>query len=540
MTLDTTKRAETIARMRETAYDLLVIGGGITGAGIAMDAATRGLKVGLVEMQDFGSGTSSRSTKLIHGGLRYLKQLEIALVREVGQERAILFKNAPNLVVPEKMLLPITERGSLGKYATSMGLFVYEQLAGVPKDEQRKMLSVIETLKAEPLLEQEGLEGGGLYYEYRTDDARLTIEVMKTAVIHGADCLNYVQATRFLNTDGKVTGIEAKDLLTDTTFELSGKTVINATGPWVDTLREKADGLGNKRLHPTKGVHLVVPYMRLPLRQAAYFDTEDGRMIFAIPRDNITYIGTTDTSYTGSLTDPQTTAQDVQYLLDAVNAMFPSAKLTAENVESSWSGVRPLIHEKGKSPSELSRKDEIFVSKSGVISIAGGKLTGFRKMAERAVDRAYDELKKMGLPYAKCKTSKVQISGGRMPEGREAFRKQWQERSQQEGWEEHTVDRLVRYYGSNITQIMDLGTENGKVNWLLGEVRYAVRNEGVTNLEDLLIRRNGRLYFDRGSISLLRESYLEALANELGWSKEEIKKQNQAFESAYQEVVRFD
>lgn len=538
MTLDTRNRSESLRSMQNKTYNLLVIGGGITGAGIAMDAATRGLSVGLVEMQDFGAGTSSRSTKLIHGGLRYLKQLEFALVREVGQERKILFKNAPHIVIPEKMLLPITKKGSLGKLGTSVGLYVYELLAGVPREERRKMLSPISTLKAEPLLNNDDLQGGGLYYEYRTDDARLTIEVMKTAVAQGADCLNYVKALEFLHTDGKVSGIKAQDLLEGEEFELTAKAVINATGPWVDTLRGKEGNLGKKRLHPTKGIHLVVPYLRLPLRQAVYFDTSDGRMIFAIPRDNITYIGTTDTNYKGALDQPGVTQADVAYILDAVNAMFPSRNLTVEHVESTWSGIRPLIHEEGKSPSELSRKDEIFVSDSGVVSIAGGKLTGFRKMAERAVDRVYKELNGT-LSFTKCTTDQLQISGGNMPEGRSAYIKFWRERAKKEGWEEFTLDRLVRYYGSNVTRLMELGTENGKVNWLKGEVRYAIQEEGVTNLSDLMIRRNGRLYFDRGTISLRLESYSTVLARELGWTDEERKRQEASFQEEYEAVVQF-
>jgi glycerol-3-phosphate dehydrogenase len=385
-------------------YDILVIGGGITGAGIALDAAARGLKVALIEKNDFAHGTSSRSTKLIHGGLRYLKQLEIALVREVGQERAILHHNAPHIVIPEKMLLPIIEGGSLGKYSTSLGLYVYDRLAGVQRNERRKMLSKEETLQLEPQLRQDILKGGGVYIEYRTDDARLVIEVLKTAVEKGALPINYCEAVSFIYEEKQVAGVVCRDSLQGDSFTIKARKVINAAGPWVDKLRKLDNSLNGKRLHLTKGVHLVVSKDRLPLRQSVYFDIPgDGRMMFAIPRGKVVYLGTTDTSYTESPDHPLTTEEDVAYVLKATNHMFPAANLSPDDVISTWAGLRPLIHEDGKSPSELSRKDEIFVSASGLLSMAGGKLTGFRKMAERVVDMvAADLSKSLHKKFAPC------------------------------------------------------------------------------------------------------------------------------------------
>ena len=286
--LASNNRPRLIEKISEESYDLVVIGGGITGAGIALDAVTRGLKTVLVEKKDFASGTSSKSTKLIHGGLRYLKQFEIALVREVGRERAVVHSLAPHLVKNEKMVLPLIKDGSFGKMLTSFGLMVYDVLAGVEKEDQRKMLSKEETLALEPAIREDLLEGGGIYAEYRTDDARLTMEILKTAVQFGADIINYAEATEFVYTDGKITGLEWRDHLSGDDHQLNARYTVSAAGPWVDELRKKNQSLQGKYLHPTKGVHIVVPRERFPVKHSLYFDVPGGRMLFAVPRDRNT------------------------------------------------------------------------------------------------------------------------------------------------------------------------------------------------------------------------------------------------------------
>lgn len=372
--------------LSNTLFDLLIIGGGITGAGIALDASSRGLKVALIEKSDFASGTSSRSTKLIHGGLRYLKQGDFKLVKEVGMERAILYKNAPHIVIPEKMLMPFTNNGTFGKTIINIGLWIYDWLAGVPKPERRKILNAKEALQFEPLLEEKGLLGAAMYYEYRTDDARLTLDVLKTAQNYGAIITNYSQITGFIYENDLIVGAKVLDNITSETFKIYATKVINATGPWVDTIRKEDFQNSETRLKLTKGVHLVVPHQKFPINQSIYFDVPDGRMLFAIPRGKTTYFGTTDTDFSDSLENPLVTNNDVKYLIDSVNHAFPKLNLTNSDIISSWAGLRPLIKKEGKKSTELSRKDEIFISKSGLISIAGGKLTGYRKMAERVVN----------------------------------------------------------------------------------------------------------------------------------------------------------
>ncbi|SFS50804.1 glycerol-3-phosphate dehydrogenase/oxidase [Marininema halotolerans] len=526
-------RARFLKEMEEDdQLDLLVIGGGITGAGIAWDAASRGLKVGLVEKQDYAGGTSSRSTKLIHGGLRYLKQFEINLVREVGQERALLFERAPHLVIPQPMMLPIYNGGTYGKLSSSFGLAVYDRLAGVIKEERRRMLSKDETLQHEPLLKEEGLKGSGLYVEYRTDDARLTLEVMKTAVTLGAKAVNYAEAESFIYEDGRAVGAHIKDLISGEGYSVKAKEIVNAAGPWVDQLREKDASLSGKRLHLTKGVHIVVPQERLPLKQPIYFDVPDGRMIFAIPRADITYIGTTDTNYHGPIGTPTMTTEDRDYLLEGVNAVFPEAKLTAEDVESGWAGVRPLIHEEGKDPSELSRKDEIFESKSGLITIAGGKLTGFRKMAERVVDLVYKRLERAGVTsFVHCKTDRLPISGGGEmgPKGFERFKIEWIQRLMDKGMDRKKAEELIYLYGRHVDEVWQRAKEQPD-NLEEAQVSYAIEEEMAVTPADYLIRRTGNLYFNRKHAEKMFPSVLAWMGQMQEWDGETIEKYRREME----------
>ncbi|MEM6378596.1 MAG: glycerol-3-phosphate dehydrogenase/oxidase [Bacteroidota bacterium] len=542
--LNAKNRPQLRTTLENTQYDLLIIGGGITGAGIALDAASRGLKVALIEKNDFASGTSSKSTKLIHGGLRYLKQFEVQLVREVGRERATVHKLAPHLVVPEKMLLPLTKGGTYGPISTSAGLWVYDILAGVSGEDKRKMLNTKQTLKKEPLLDEKGLVGGGFYAEYRTDDARLTIENVKTAVTFGAHCINYVEASSFIYQNEQITGANCLDKLTGETFQINATYIISSAGPWVDSLRKKDQSLSGKHLFLSKGVHIVLPYEKLPLQQSIYFDNNDGRMLFAIPRHRSTYIGTTDTPYTGDLDQIPIDLEDVNYLLEATNRMFPSIELKVEDVESSWAGLRPLIHEEGKSASEMSRKDEIFESKSGLISIAGGKLTGYRKMAERVVNVVADRMAKTGKDLKANSTTKIPLANGELKNADQVnkYKNVIAQKIQELGLPVYYTDYLVANYGKQTDSILnnlDQNSKNLEEAVILSELDYVLENEMICTILDFFNRRTGRLYFNLPSILPNLGAVADIMAKELAWDNQRIQKEKEKVVKAIDWVSNF-
>ncbi|MFK7810073.1 MAG: glycerol-3-phosphate dehydrogenase/oxidase, partial [Saprospiraceae bacterium] len=383
------------------------------------------------------------------------------------------------------------------------------------------MLSKKEALSLEPLLNEGNLKGGGYYAEYRTDDARLTIELIKTAQKHSALALNYCEGTRFIYQDDKLEAVECKDVLTGTSFQVKATQVVSAGGAWVDQIRTKDNSMNNKRLHHTKGVHLVFPHDKFPLKQSVYFDVPDGRMIFAIPRGRATYVGTTDTTYHGSLNKVLVTQADVGYILNAIQHAFPAVKLSAEDVESSWAGLRPLIHEDGKSPSELSRKDEIFESDTGLISIAGGKLTGYRKMAERVVDLVTEKLKG---DFKECNTSAITLSEDALANTEivNEYIKELSGKMESLGLSSYHAWYLTTTYGKSSEIILahfSTFEDAPEVALARAELWYAVHYEMAHRLEDFFVRRTGQLYFDIENIAEVRKAVAIDLQQYLKWDE---------------------
>lgn len=521
---------ETIERnLQEEKFDLVIVGGGITGAGIALDATSRGMSVALVEMGDFASGTSSRSTKLVHGGLRYLQQFEIKEVADLGKERAIVYENGPHVTTPEWMMLPFHKGGNMGKTTASFGIRLYDYLAGVKKNERRKILSAKETLAKNPFVKKDGLKGSGYYVEYRTDDARLTIEVMKKAVELGANAINYTKAEHFLYDDKKqVVGVTVTDRLTGKAYDIKGHRVINAAGPWVDKVRKLDYATNNKHLRLTKGIHLVIDKQKFPMEQAVYFDTPDGRMVFAIPRDKKVYVGTTDTVYDEAVINPKALESDHNYVIKAINYMFPDVHISEKDIESSWAGVRPLIYEEGKDPSEISRKDEVWFSESGLITMAGGKLTGYRKMAEKLLDDVSKTLsKETGKKYKPVQTKHLPISGGDIggSEQLEAFlSKKAKEGNNRFGWTLEEGREIAKRFGSNIDQLFTYAQEHKDQNEttlpnsLYAELRYSIQHEAVTTPIDFLLRRTGYLLFDMPYLLEWKDAVVDEMAKQFHWS----------------------
>jgi glycerol-3-phosphate dehydrogenase len=529
MNFSALNRKEFVSKLTSQVYDVLIIGGGITGAGIALDAASRGMKTALVEMQDFSAGTSSRSTKLVHGGLRYLKQFQMNIVAEVGKEREIVYQNGPHVTTPERMLLPIYQSGTFGRFSTRLGLSIYDYLAGVKKSERKKMLTKEEVLQLEPLVKKEGLLGGGYYVEYRTDDARLTIEVIKVAFEHGAVPLNYTKVTSLVYKDNQITGVNVRDQLSGDLYGIQAKKVVNATGPWVDSIRNLDASKIGKFLKLSKGVHVVLDQSRFPLRQAIYFDTPDGRMLFAIPRGKKTYVGTTDTFYEKDLTNPSITEEDITYLVKSINYMFPDINISKQDIESCWAGVRPLIFEEGKNASEISRKDEIWESESGLITIAGGKLTGYRKMAETTVDLLAERLSELtNRKYLPCRTKRMAISGGNVGGAHnfESFLYNQTRRAGEYGLNPQQSYALGKLYGSNIAKLFDLVPAalplSQKYNLPLEEVvklLYAIHYEMIVTPVDYFYRRTGELLFQIDHVKMYKNEVIKIMKSIFFWDK---------------------
>ena len=388
----------------QSEFDVLVVGGGITGVGAARDAAYRGLKVALIEMHDLAYGTSSRSSKLVHGGLRYLENFEFGLVFEAVSERQTLMDIAPHLVHPLGFIFPIRKDSRRSAFTINLGMWVYDALALFRSPKIHKNLNPKQVKVEEPALDADNLKGAPLYYDCSTDDARLTIETALDAVHHGATVATYMKAVGFLKDgSGKLSGVTAEDRVSGEQVEIRAKSIINCTGPWSDDTRSLGKEKKAQRLRPTKGVHIVVDAKKLKINNAVVcFHPEDGRVLFAIPWGERTYIGTTDTDYTESLEDLAATKDDVVYLLKAANAYFPKNPLVEDDVISTWAGVRPLVSDESEgdgdqSESSVSREHSIRVDANGLVTIAGGKLTTYRRMAKEVVEHSVAQMRKSGI-----------------------------------------------------------------------------------------------------------------------------------------------
>ena len=533
MVLSFETRKKTLETLTTKKMDVLIIGGGITGAGLALQAGAQELKTGLIDMQDFAAGTSSRSTKLVHGGLRYLKQFEVELVADITKERAVVSKNAPHIVKPEWMLLPVYDEpgASFTDFSADVALNLYDQLAEVDPKWHHSLISREEVLEDIPTLKKDGLIKGGLYLDYFNDDARLTIEIMKKAADLGTLLANYVKATGFLYDDaGQITGVTAEDLLTGDLYEMKAEVVVNATGPWSDETRQKQKEDGPERMLPAKGVHFVVDSADLPVKHTVYTDTglEDERMIFIIPRGDKTYFGTTDTPYDGDLAEPAVTQADIDYLLEAVNIRFPEAHLTMDNIETGWSGLRPLILEEGATDSSsISRTHDVFVSGAGLVTIAGGKLTDYRLMAQDTFDQILVELaQKTGSKHEKVETRDIALSGGELPAEMEfdVFVDDMTDQGVAVGLTEEQARKLVKWYGTNAEIVFGLKDQAEAIDLPLDialSLIYGLTHEMVISPVDFFLRRTDILLFNTDKVKDWKETVVDYMAEFFSWSAEE-------------------
>ena len=504
--------------------DLLIIGGGINGAGIARDAAMRGLRTILVEQNDLASGTSSRSSRLIHGGLRYLEQGELGLVLEANRERRTLQRIAPHLVWPLAFVFPVHRGDRISRWRLAAGMLLYDMLALFRNVRLHRMLGKRGMLEAEPMLRDLGLLGGARYYDAQCDDARLVIASARSAMHNGALVANYMAVVGLERTAGRVVGAQLEDRLTGERGVVRASVVVNASGPWSDQVRRLEDAGATPLLQPTKGVHVVVDRSRLDNRDAVAFTSPiDGRVMFVLPWGDLAYIGTTDTDTAESPDDLSVTAHDIVYLLRSANARFPSARLGVEDVRATWAGLRPLLLDRDRRlTSSRSREHAIVTGSGGMLTVVGGKLTTYRSMAAEVVDKAMRELRhRDGRPrHAAARTDEEPLPGGET-----ADLSQFRERGLELGIPTVSVDHLLRHYGTEAAGIFNLGGADRRLFRRLlpahpaieAEVIHAVRRELAQTVEDVLVRRFHTYYehIEHGVPAAQRVA--ELMGEELGW-----------------------
>lgn len=583
-------RKDYLKRLEAETFELLIIGGGITGAGIALQAAASGIKTAVIDMQDFAEGTSSRSTKLVHGGIRYLKQFDVEVVAETVQERAVVQRIAPHIPKPDPMLLPIYEEpgASYSLFELQVAMDLYDSLANVKNSSYaNQLLTAAEVLERQSNLQTENLIGGGAYLDFNNNDSRLVIENIKQAQADGAIAVNRLKAVGFNYEQERIASVQVEDQLTGKAFNIKTKLVVNATGPWVDTIRT-LDTLVDAQpmMRPTKGVHLVVDTGKLSVTQPVYFDSgeNDQRMVFVLPRKGKTYFGTTDTDYDQDFAHPTVTQADVDYLLRVVNRRFPETNLTLLDIESSWAGLRPLIAnhasdynggtkktisdesfeqlvtlfdqyreekasrieveeglksameqagESGESPSSVSRGSDLFVDDSQLITIAGGKITDYRKMAEGVMQLVIQQLNaEQGTSYELIDSANYAVSGGhfKVTDYDQVMEKLTNQAVKHELARED-AKQLAFLYGTNLPKVLEQ-TETAKTyakryDYPLAtalSLLYALDYEMVYSAVDFFLRRTDTMLFNIKQIESLSESVLSTMQDYLQMDEETVAK----------------
>ena len=510
-------RDRALARLADEEFDVLVIGGGITGVGVALDAAARGLHVGLVERRDFASGTSSKSSKLVHGGLRYLQQREYVLVYENLAERQLLLKNAPHLVRPLPFLIPLFGRGGVVKKtvarAYQTALWMYDLTGGLRIGKRHRRISLDEVMEHLPTLRREYLVAGFIYYDAQADDARLTLTVARTAVLdHGAVAVNYAPVVGLLKDSGgsRVTGARLED-----GTEVRASVVVNAAGVWVDEVRALDEDCDPCSLRPAKGIHITVPREKVPADIAAVIPVlKDRRSIFVVPWGDRVYLGTTDTDYDGPLDDPPVTRDDVMYILDAINT-FVTEPVTEADVLGSWAGLRPLVKSaRSERTADLSRRHSVTISETGLITVTGGKLTTYRKMAADTVDEA---VRILGRGRRRSPTKHLALRGatGHEVNGNALS----QHLAGRYGGETRTLLAMIEADPTLGEPLVE------GLPYVRAEAVYAARYEMARTLDDVLSRRTRALLLARDATVAAAPAVARLLAPELGWSEEEVERE---------------
>jgi glycerol-3-phosphate dehydrogenase len=508
--------------------DLLVVGGGITGAGVAREAALRGLSVVLLDRGDFACGTSSRSSKLIHGGIRYLAQGDLGLVREAARERSILRTIAPHLARPVRMLIPASSRAARVKLAA--GLWTFEKLAGDADDAGHQFLDRSAVARLEPGLREGSISGGAVAFtEYATDDARLTLETVKSAAQSCTRVANYAEVLDIRREGDGGVRASVRDLTNDARLEVRARCIVNAAGPWFDAVNQLVDAGARRATQLTRGIHIVMRRDSLPVDHLVVLRAVDARSTFVVPNGPLVYIGTTDTVFDGPPEEPGVSAEDVAYLLDSVARTFATAPRVTDIV-GTWSGVRPLLRADGKKPSEISRRDEIRIGPGPVVSIAGGKLTTYRRMAERVVQAVVELLGRQDCPASGESAHRALVGGSMADQARARA-------SATASPELQLAARLWQTYGIAAARILDEIQRSPTAGAILGgleelsvaEVEHAVWQEMAIELDDVLRRRSRAGMFRTAEACAAAAETAKIMGRALGWNPDKSERDVAAF-----------
>ena len=518
------------AAAKET-FDIIVVGGGIIGAGIARDAALRGLKTLILEKVDFACGTTSRSSRLIHGGLRYLKRLELGLVRQDLREREILLGIAPHLVQPLSFVIPVTKGNPFQRLALPLGLLLYDRLFFRKSLPSHRSLTRRETLDFEPGLEPKGLVGSYIYHDCQVPFAeRLCLENVISAAEHGATILNHAKVTGFLRDGNSVSGVLVQDQISGETYQMKARIVVNAAGHWVDSVRDMLGKGFRPMIRRTKGIHLLTP--QVSRNAVVLFALADGRLFFVIPWQNYSLIGTTDTDYTGDLDTVEAEANDATYLVKEVQRIFPDVK--SDDIFYTSAGLRALAYSKSRRPGDVSRSHKLVDHEredgiDGFISVLGGKITAYRAVAEQTVDLVCHKL----AVKAPCTTAEAPLPGAPI-----VIQQSLQQAADERGLTLDTVSYLASLYGSRFTQVLDISNSNPKGTQplcphsrdILAQVQHAVENEGALTIEDFLLRRSAIGLSPCQGLDALNSVAVE-MGRLLGWSDDKRQRQMAAYRS---------
>jgi len=537
--LAATARAAYLEQLARDQFDVLVIGGGITGAGVALDAAARGYRVALVEKADFASGTSSKSTKLAHGGIRYLPQFDFAMIHEGVVERGLMVRHAPFLVRPQPFVIPVYEdmhwpsslpirpRTAFGlDLLLDIGLWMYDLMAGRLNIGRHKRISAEKTVERAPKLRSRGLKKALLYYDAQTNDAQLTVTLLRTAAQFGAVVTNYTEVTSFTRANGKLNGAVVRDVLTNQQLTISARHIINATGVFSEQVVALTGDESKATIEPSKGIHLVVDRERLRISDTAVVlpETEDGRILYVIPWQSRAIIGTTDTG-SGNLDDPQAGPEDIAYLIRHIN-QYLEVNLTNDDILSVYAGYRPLVKSRGARAADLSRTHVVLQEVNGMVTIVGGKLTTYRRMAQDTVDVL---AKRDGMPISQP-TKNLLLAGAI---GWRDARREIEARGQQLGLAPDIIEHLEFNFGSHARSILDLIEKDESLRerlvldlpYVRAEVVYACRAEMAMTLEDMLARRTRIILEDGARGASIAPQVASLMARELGWSSDQTNSQ---------------